>query len=155
MNAHVHYRLTKQWAEDVGFSASEAEIIARADVGVDRVHRGADSWRNLPWHWRWFGARRVARRLMDVARTTGDLHALGEALHAEQDAISHGHLGHLWHWPGIDLWERRSPRMQLRLENRSRVMLTDIIQARYTRAMTTPDAGVSASPTDTEAARPA
>jgi len=92
---------------------------------------------------------------MDVARTTGDLHALGEALHAEQDAISHGHLGHLWHWPGIDLWERRSPRMQLRLENRSRVMLTDIIQARYTRAMTTPDAGVSASPTDTEAARPA
>lgn len=145
MNAHVHYVLTRRWAEDEGFSAEDADVIARANVEVDRVHRGSDSWRNLPWHWRWFGARRIASRLVAEAMRTGDLHALGEALHAEQDAIAHGHLGHLWHWPGIDHWDRRSPKMQARLERRTRSMLADVRGARYNQAEATHDAGVSSS----------
>lgn len=149
MNAHVHYRLTRTWAEEAGFSAEQAEAIARANVEVDRLHRAADDLRNLVWHWRWFGARRRSRSRMQVARATGDLQALGEALHAEQDAIAHGHLGHLYHWPGIDIWERRSLRVQRRLESRTRQLLADVSGARYNPNTDTRDAGASAPPRDT------
>ncbi|MHB9004927.1 MAG: hypothetical protein ACYC6C_12880 [Coriobacteriia bacterium] len=122
MNAYVHYTLTRQWAREAGFSAQQAEEIAQADLNVDRAYRGR-MLHNVGYHFRAFGARWNARRWFDRAVVTRDIRLLGAALHCEQDAFAHGYLGTLWHWPGIDLWERRSPRARARIERASRKML--------------------------------
>jgi hypothetical protein len=119
----VHYELTKLWAIDEGFSQEDAETIAAADWAVDRVHNVYESIYNKGYHFAWLGAHRRARRLHASAIAEHDLVALGEALHCTQDAIGHGNLGHLWHWDGIDRWERRSPRVRDKLERASRGML--------------------------------
>ena len=129
MNAHVHYRLTKVWALDEGFTAAEAEAIARGDVGVDRTLNGR-AWRNKRFHFRWLGARRWARRFLEEAVRDGDLGMLGAALHCEQDAWGHGHPGHLFHWPGIDIWERRGPQVRLRIERATRALLREYLARR-------------------------
>jgi hypothetical protein len=132
VNAYVHYTLTRQWACEAGFGPDQAEEIARADVNVDRVYRGR-LLHNVGYHFRAFGARWHARRWLECAVATGDLRLLGQALHCEQDALAHGYLGSLWHWPGIDLWERRSPRMRARIEHATRTMLGEYV-ARTTEA---------------------
>jgi len=118
----VHYELTKRWAIEEGFSEEDAETVAAADWGVDRVHHVRE-WRNKGYHFAWLGARRRARRLLAGARRERDLVALGEALHCVQDAIGHGQLGHVWHWDGIDRWDERSERVRLRLERETRALL--------------------------------
>ena len=122
MNAHVHYRLTLQWALDEGLSATEAEAVARADVAVDREFPGS-MLRYKGWHFGWFGARSRARRLLAEAIRTSDPVLLGRALHCEQDAIAHGNLGHIVHYSGIDLWERRSEPVRRSIEAASREMI--------------------------------
>ena len=124
MNAHVHYRLTRQWAIDEGLSAEEAEAVASANLAVDREFPGSDL-RYKGWHFGWFGAHRRARRLLGEAVEGRDPVALGRALHCEQDALAHGHLGHLVHYRGIDIWERRSQRVRSRIEAASRHMLAE------------------------------
>ncbi len=122
MNATVHYDLTLLWALDEGFSAEEAQAIARANLDVDR-DRSGPYFRNRGWHYAWLGARRRARALLAEAIEHRDLSLLGRALHSEQDAISHGHIGHIVHYPGIDIWERRSARVRSRIEAASKEML--------------------------------
>lgn len=122
MNGHVHYGLTKRWAIEAGFSTADAEVIARADIDVDRAFPGR-AWRNKRYHFAWLGARRISREWLAQAVGDADLVLLGRALHCAQDAVSHGRLGHFVHWPGIDLWERRRPGVQRRIERVSREML--------------------------------
>lgn len=129
MNGAVHYGLTRRWALEEGFAADEAEVVARADIGVDRKHPGSE-WRNWGWHFGLAGAWVRARRLERESHEASDLTKLGEALHCAQDGISHGLVGHVWHWDGIDIWERRSESVRRRIERRSRAML-----AAYRRAV--------------------
>jgi hypothetical protein len=134
VNAAVHYGLTKRWASEAGFSDDEAETIALADRDTDRDFSGKLSWHNKGYHFAWLGARRRARVFLSDAIAKGDLVALGRALHCEQDAIAHGQSGHLWHWPGIDIWERRSNRVRGRIETASRTMLDYYRGERYNTA---------------------
>ena len=122
MNAHVHYRLTRQWALDEGLPPDTAEAAASADLAVDREFPGS-MLRYKGWHFGWFGARRKARRLLAEAVRTSDPVLLGRALHCEQDAIAHGNLGHIVHYSGIDLWEKRSEPVRQRIETASREMI--------------------------------
>ncbi len=122
MNAYVHETLTRRWATEVGFSSEEADAIARADLDVDRRFDG-HRWRNKRYHFAWLGARRWARRWMAAAILHHDLVLLGWALHCEQDAVSHGWVGHLYHYPGIDIWDRRSPKVRERIEHCTKLML--------------------------------
>lgn len=122
MNAYVHDTLTRRWAREVGFSEEDAAAIGRADVSVDTVYNGR-LWRNKRYHFWLLGARRCSRRWLHSAIESRDLALLGQALHCEQDALSHGLIGHVWHYPGIDLWERRSERMHVRIESATKAML--------------------------------
>jgi hypothetical protein len=124
LNPEVHYEFTKRWAIDEGFSEEEAEVIARADNDVDRVHH-VRQWRNKGYHFALLGADLRARRLFRKAVERRDLVALGEALHCIQDSIGHGAIGHVYHWDGIDRWDRRGERVRRRLERRSRTLLSD------------------------------
>lgn len=124
MNGHVHYGLTREWALREGFSAEDAEAIARADIAIDRELPGR-RWRNKKFHFRWLGARRIAAAWFDRAVAERDVVLLGRALHLEQDAWSHGHIGHVLHWPGIDIWEKRGPRVRERIEAATRTMLRE------------------------------
>lgn len=128
MNGFVHYGLTRRWALEAGFDPQSAEVIARANIGVDRELPGRQ-WRNKRYHFAWLGARRIGETWFGEAMTSADLVLLGRALHCVQDAISHGNLGHLVHWPGIDLWERRGARVQQRIERASRDMLVSFREA--------------------------
>lgn len=122
MNREVHYGFTKQWAVSEGFSEQEAETIAAADWDVDRVYN-VRVWRNKGYHFAWLGAWRRATLHLQSAIETGDLVSLGVALHCVQDAVGHGFWGHIWHWKGIDRWNRRSERVRARLERESRRFL--------------------------------
>jgi len=143
MNGYVHYGLTKRWAMQEGFSPDAAEVIARADIAVDREFPGRQ-WSNKRYHFAWLGARRIGRAWLQEAMGTGDLVLLGRALHCEQDAISHGHIGHVVHWPGIDIWERRGARVRARIEAATRQMLVEYRRAR-------PDADAAESGRETSA----
>lgn len=128
MNGAVHYGLTRRWALEEGFTEDEAEVIARANVAVDREHSG-NQWRNWGWHFGLAGAWLRARSLKRRAVETGSLELLGAALHCSQDTLAHGLLGHVWHWDGIDVWERRSERVRRRIESDTRAALADYRRA--------------------------
>lgn len=92
MGPYVHFRLTFDWALEEGFSADEAERIARADVSVDVEFPARRSLATLSRHfaptaWLWGLAyyRRAARDC--------DLQALGRSLHCLQDGYAHGWFG--------------------------------------------------------------
>jgi hypothetical protein len=133
VNAQVHYAMTREWAVEAGFSEQEAETIAQADVGVDHDH-GGDLLhpQNWSYHYRLFGADRLADRGVRDAIAHGCLEELGIALHRAQDAIAHGWLGLASHavYPYVDVWERRSPAVRERIESRSRRMLASVAKAR-------------------------
>lgn len=126
MNAHVHYRLTRRWALEAGFTDDEAEAIASADVAVDS-RAGGDLFH--PWHWhyhyRMAAAGTLASYNLHRAARHRDLELLGTALHQAQDSITHGWLGLLNHvlHPLLDVWERRPPEVREAIEERSREML--------------------------------
>lgn len=128
MNGALHYGETRRWAIEAGFSESDADVIARADIGVDRLHPGSLP-ANWSWHYRIAGANRRARRLFEDAIAGADLVSLGQALHCKQDALTHNVLGPLGHWPGIDLWHRRGRRVRAAIERSSREMLGAYIMA--------------------------
>lgn len=130
MNGAVHYGHTRRWALDEGFSAHDAEVIARSDIAVDRLHPVGYWPTNWGWHYAVAGANRKARELLRQAVFSGDLVLLGEALHCRQDAITHGWLGPIGHWPGIDIWERRSQRIRDRIERASRELLSAYVRER-------------------------
>ncbi len=132
MDRDVHYERTRVWALDEGYTDEESTQIARADWAVDRIH-SVREWRNKGYHFAWLGAERRARRLFSSAVRSGDLVSLGEALHCVQDSVGHGFWGHLYHWDGIDRWDRRGPGVRARLERRSRELL-----AAYRRAWPVP-----------------
>ena len=136
MNRGVHYELTRVWALDAGFAQHEAEVIAAADWAVDAIH-SVREWKNKGYHFAWLGARRRSKRLFETAVLNDDLVALGEALHCTQDAIGHGHLGHVVHWRGIDRWEQRGARVRRRLEHESRTMLAAYRSRREAAASST------------------
>ncbi len=121
MNGEVHYDLTRRWALEEGFTAEEAERIAAADWACDAKY--ITTLADKRYHWPIFGSPVVALRRFRAAVASGDLVLLGEALHALQDTVGHGVLGHVWHWPGIDRLEHRTPQFAQRLERRSRRML--------------------------------
>lgn len=121
MNGHVHYGLTRHWAISEGFSAEEAEAIARANIQTDRIHNSSPL--DLRFHWGLLGAGFVARTRSRRAAARGDLALLGEALHAVQDLIGHGFLGHFNHYEEIDFWEHRSIGVRERIEMASRRIL--------------------------------
>jgi len=122
VNREVHYCLTRHWALEAGFSEADAETIAAADWDVDAAF-DVYVWKNKGYHFAWLGANRRARRLFATAVERADLVALGRSLHCLQDAIGHGHWGHVVHWDGIDRWERRTQRVRGRIESRSRDLL--------------------------------
>lgn len=116
MNGEVHYLLTRRWAEQVGFTAEEAELLARWNVRTDSGFRGRGSWANKRFHLVPFGAWRTARSYLAWAIAERSIPHLGVALHAAQDAVGHGWLGSILHWPGIDDPKRRGAAVMGRLE---------------------------------------
>jgi hypothetical protein len=122
VNGALHFGQTRRWAIEAGFDEPEADEIARADIGVDRLYPGRIP-ANWPWHYRIAGANRRAARLLREAVIGRDLALLGMALHCRQDALTHNLLGPLGHWPGIDDWEGRGERVRDRIECASRDML--------------------------------
>lgn|GEM_PF-823478 len=126
MNRFVHEELTRRWAEEEGFSAEEAAEIARWNWRVD-VEWPGRPWRNRRYHHKIAGASRLSVEYARAASRERSLAHLGVALHLEQDAIAHGWLGSLLHWPGIDRWEKRSPRTRTRVEQATRTMLRDYL----------------------------
>lgn len=116
MNGEVHYLLTRRWAEEAGFTADEAERVARWNVRTDSGFKGRWRWGHKRYHLVTFGAWRTARTYLSWAIPERSIPHLGVALHAAQDATGHGWLGSIIHWPGVDLLQRRSPAVRLRLE---------------------------------------
>lgn len=132
MNREVHYTLTKRWALEEGFSPQEAEVIAAADWGCDEKY--ITTFSDKRYHWPIFGSPVVALRRFRMAVATGDLALLGQALHAMQDTIGHGVVGHVWHYPGIDRLEHRAPSVARKLERRSKRVLAAYRRRRVERA---------------------
>jgi hypothetical protein len=138
VNREVHYELTRRWAIEEGFSTEEAEAIAAADWACDANY--VTTLSDKRYHWPIFGSPAVALRRSRAAARTGDLSLLGEGLHALQDTIGHGVLGHFWHWPGIDRLEHRSALVARRLERRSRSMLAAYRRSRTAAVCCVPEA---------------
>lgn len=137
MGPEVHWRLTRRWAEEAGFSEADAEAIARADLAFDMRYPARASLKNITRHfapsaWLW------ASSHLRTAIAARDLEELGYALHCAQDAVSHGRFGekHLLFNAGMgrdpDVWDLAPADVQQRIE---RVTLERL--ARY-RAATPP-----------------
>lgn len=128
MGPDVHFRRTYDWATEEGFSADDAELIARADVGYDELYPARRSLRDISRHFApmaWLWSRHYERR----AALSGDLVLLGWALHCAQDAVAHGRLGqnHLLLRAGLrrnpDVWQTAPAGIRRRVEAVSRVLL--------------------------------
>ncbi|MBE0476576.1 MAG: hypothetical protein IBX62_05710 [Coriobacteriia bacterium] len=122
MNAHVHHTLTRRWAEQCGYAPADAEQVALWDAATDRLFPGGKRV-FLGYHFANRGAEELAEAFLARAIDDKDLRYLGVALHCVQDAVSHGRLSRFLHWPGIDVWARRSPRVRERLERRTKEVL--------------------------------
>lgn len=122
MNGYVHGTLTRRWALEEGYSAEDAETVAEWNERTDALFPGT-VWRYKPWHAASRGAHELAAAYLDRAVAERSLPHLGVAIHCEQDAISHGRTGHILHYPGIDMWHRRSSTVRERIESRTREFL--------------------------------
>lgn len=123
--------MTLGWARAAGMSVADAEVVARWDVATDRLYPGSHR-EFLGYHFARWGADGLASAYAERAARTGDPRYLGIALHCAQDAISHGRLPRWLHWPGIDIWRRRSARIRGRLESRTKEMVGEYLSARAT-----------------------
>jgi hypothetical protein len=134
MGPDVHYRRTYAWALEEGFSAGDAERVARADAGYDELFPARRSLANITRHfspgaWLWSAHYRIR------AERYGDIVLLGWALHCAQDAVAHGRLGqnHMLLRLGLgrdpDVWDRAPEGVRRRVEAVSRALLR-----RYSRA---------------------
>ncbi len=125
MGPEVHFHLTRRWALEEGFSAPEADLIASADVSYDVRYPASASLLNITRHfspmaWLW------SERYLRQAARGRDLRLLGWALHAAQDAVAHGRLGHRhlmlragW-GRDPDVWELAQPSVRRRIETTTR-----------------------------------
>lgn len=139
MNGYVHYTLTRRWAQQAGFTADEAEILARFDVRTDRGFSGTFV-RYKRYHFSEYGARRLAAAYLARAIRERSIPHLGVALHCEQDSITHGPLGSLTHWrPGVDIWEKRSPRIRERLERVTKEWVEAYLDAELPEGISVPE----------------
>ncbi|MDP2182111.1 MAG: hypothetical protein Q8K99_06045 [Actinomycetota bacterium] len=122
MHIQTHERLTRQWALEAGFSRHEADELALWNGRVDRAFPGR-KLRYKRFHLVLWGAGRLAEEYLRVAVDERSLAHLGVALHCAQDAIGHGIVGSVIHWPGLDAWERRSERIRTRIEAESKRLM--------------------------------
>lgn len=134
MGPDVHYRRTYVWAFEEGFSAVDAERVARADGGYDALFPARRPLTNITRHFApaaWLWSAHYRRR----AERHGDLALLGWALHCAQDAVAHGRLGqnHILLEMGLrrdpDVWDSAPEGVRRRVEAVSRAVLR-----RYSRA---------------------
>jgi hypothetical protein len=135
MGPDVHFGRTYDWATEEEFSPSDAELVARADVGYDGLYPARRSLLNISRHFAptaWLWARHYERR----AARAGDLVLLGWALHCAQDAVAHGRLGqnHLLLRAGLrhnpDVWDQAPAGIRRRVEAVSRARLRRFRAAR-------------------------
>lgn len=123
----VHYKLTREWAEQEGMSAADAAKAAEADIAVDILWPGSDLWtRHFNPTARLFWVP-LNFRLAVGRRSPGHL---GFALHSLQDSFGHGLLGlsHLRYRFGMlkrqpDIWELMPDRTRRRIEATSRALI--------------------------------
>lgn len=92
MGPDVHFRLTYDLALAEGFPASDAESIARANVGFDGLYPARRSLATMSRHfapaaWVW------SAYYLHRALRSRDLVLLGWSLHCAQDAVAHGTAG--------------------------------------------------------------
>jgi hypothetical protein len=127
MNRHVHYTLTRQWAQEEGFSAEDAEVIALNNVMVDQLYR----WRGL-CNVKWHSSLEFAHELLGSASRDLCLEKLGKSLHVVQDYCAHRHglgriLGITYLNPKrhFDLWgdPAAPPEIQIDVESETRRFL--------------------------------
>jgi hypothetical protein len=134
MGPEVHWRLTRHWAREAGFSEQDAEVIAKADLAFDARFPARASLKNITRHfaptaWLW-----SAHHLRN-AIALRDLEQLGFALHCAQDAVSHGTAGekHLVFNAGWgrdpDVWDAAPAGIRLRIEQVTRERLTRYLAA--------------------------
>lgn len=134
MGPEVHLRLTRAWAREEGYSAEDAEAIARADLAFDMRYPARASLTNITRHfaptaWWW------SRRHLRAAISMRDITELGFALHCAQDAVAHGRLGekHLLLRTGWgrdpDVWELATANVKRRIEQATRVRLRQYLES--------------------------
>lgn len=118
MGPYVHRDLTIKWAVEAGFSPEEAELVGRANLDLDKKRLAK------PWvHFRLFGAGLIGAILAWRARRRRDLRLLGYALHAAQDAASHGWIFPFQHNPSLDEWSKADTETQDRIKKSSQAIL--------------------------------
>lgn len=120
MDRGVHFTLTRKWAAEEGFTQGEADEIALANEALDRTHHGRPKFWYRSYHFVWAGAGIRSWFFLRAAMRTGDLVALGRALHCLQDVIGHGMAKHT---PALDRWDERDDATRTRLERESREMM--------------------------------
>jgi len=108
----VHCALTKQWAQDAGFTEDEAEIIARANQGLD------NNWSTSPLNYPegtnlHFKSQKEAEEAVMCAIEDNSLEEFGGASHMLEDSFSHRNLTPFWHLllgSGPDKYDSRRAR---------------------------------------------
>ena len=135
MGPDVHFRLTYDLARAGGFSAADAELVARANVGFDQLYPARRSFATMSRHFApaaWCWSAHYLRR----ALRTHDLVLLGWSLHCAQDAVAHGTLGerHLLARAGLgrdpDSWPGAPAGIRRRVENVTRRRLARFLAGR-------------------------
>jgi hypothetical protein len=127
----VHFTFTAQWAVEEGMLEPDAQVVAQADLEVDRLWPGSKMWgRHFnPMATFIFAPRYRAEavRLELVGAHLDALVALGRALHCLQDGVGHGRLGlaHLKLRFGLttrnpDEWNLMPARTRARIERATR-----------------------------------
>jgi hypothetical protein len=118
MGPYVHRDLTIKWALAAGFSPEDADIIAHANMAIDKRRLAK------PWvHFRLFGALPVGRLMARRARRRRDLVLLAYALHTVQDGYGHGWILPFQHRSSLDEWSHATPITQDRIKRASEDLL--------------------------------
>jgi len=139
MNRHVHYTLTRKWAQEEGFSEEDAEVIAQHNVMVDQLYRWR-GLRNVKWH----TSLEFAHKLLDSACQERSLEKLGQSLHVAQDYSTHRHglgriLGITYLNPKrhFDIWgDPAAPsEIKVEIESETRRFLRAYLEGASTGAM--------------------
>jgi hypothetical protein len=125
----VHFTFTAQWAVEEGMLEPDAQVVAQADLEVDRIWPGSKMWgRHFnPMATLIFAPRYRAEAVRCAGAHLDALVALGRALHCLQDGVGHGRLGlaHLKLRFGLtrrnpDEWNLMPARTRARIERVTR-----------------------------------